>query len=121
VSRPAVRVESSSRVVLTNGADACNVFGDASTVRHKVEVLHKHCATVDRNPADITVTQLSVPGDVVHILAMGVWLGGLVMLCGGIICWWPGRRKRKTVLNVENETVMGAGPLEEVAVEEAAL
>jgi len=45
-------------------ADACNVFGDASTVRHKVDVLHKHCATVDRDPRDITVTQLSVPGDV---------------------------------------------------------
>jgi hypothetical protein len=45
-------------------ADACNVFGDAATVRHKVDVLHKHCAAVDRDPADITVTQLSVPGDV---------------------------------------------------------
>jgi hypothetical protein len=44
-------------------ADACNVFGDASTVRHKVDILHRHCATVDRDPADITVTQLSVPGD----------------------------------------------------------
>ncbi|MEY2448071.1 MAG: hypothetical protein QOH79_1547 [Acidimicrobiaceae bacterium] len=42
-------------------ADACNVFGDAATVRHKVDVLHKHCATVERDPADITVTQLSVP------------------------------------------------------------
>ena len=45
-------------------ADACNVFGDAATVRHKVDVLHEHCATGDRDPADITVTQLSVPGDV---------------------------------------------------------
>jgi alkanesulfonate monooxygenase SsuD/methylene tetrahydromethanopterin reductase-like flavin-dependent oxidoreductase (luciferase family) len=45
-------------------ADACNLFGDAATVRHKVDVLHQHCATVDRDPADITVTQLSVPGDV---------------------------------------------------------
>jgi len=45
-------------------ADACNVFGDVATVRHKVEVLHKHCAAVERDPADITVTQLSVPGDV---------------------------------------------------------
>jgi alkanesulfonate monooxygenase SsuD/methylene tetrahydromethanopterin reductase-like flavin-dependent oxidoreductase (luciferase family) len=44
-------------------ADACNVFGDASTVRHKVDVLHKHCAAVERDPADITVTQLSVPDD----------------------------------------------------------
>jgi F420-dependent oxidoreductase-like protein len=44
-------------------ADACNVFGDAATVRHKIDVLHKHCATVDRDPADITVTQLSVPDE----------------------------------------------------------
>jgi F420-dependent oxidoreductase-like protein len=44
-------------------ADACNVFGDAATVRHKVDVLHKHCATVDRDPAGITVTQLSVPDE----------------------------------------------------------
>lgn len=44
-------------------ADACNVFGDASAVRHKVEVLHRHCATVDRDPRDITVTQLSVPSE----------------------------------------------------------
>jgi cytochrome c-type biogenesis protein CcmF len=27
-----------------------------------------------------------------------VWLGGLVMLLGGIICWWPERRKRRAVV-----------------------
>jgi F420-dependent oxidoreductase-like protein len=40
-------------------ADACNLFGDAATVRHKVEVLHRHCDDVDRDPSEITVTQLS--------------------------------------------------------------
>ena len=40
-------------------ADACNLFGDAATVRHKVEVLHRHCADVGRDPAEIAVTQLS--------------------------------------------------------------
>ena len=47
-------------------ADACNLFGDAATVRRKVEVLHRHCAAVGRDPADVTVTQLStvlVAGD----------------------------------------------------------
>jgi F420-dependent oxidoreductase-like protein len=44
-------------------ADACNLFGDASAVRHKIGVLHEHCATVDRDPRDITVTQLSVPSE----------------------------------------------------------
>jgi alkanesulfonate monooxygenase SsuD/methylene tetrahydromethanopterin reductase-like flavin-dependent oxidoreductase (luciferase family) len=40
-------------------ADACNLFGDPDTVRRKVEVLHRHCADVGRDPADIAVTVLS--------------------------------------------------------------
>jgi F420-dependent oxidoreductase-like protein len=40
-------------------ADACNLFGDAATVRHKVDVLHRHCADVGRDPADVRVTHLS--------------------------------------------------------------
>ncbi len=40
-------------------ADACNLFGNVETVRHKLGVLREHCAAVDRNPADIRVTQLS--------------------------------------------------------------
>ena len=40
-------------------ADACNLFGDGATVRHKVDVLHAHSADVDRDPAAITVTHLS--------------------------------------------------------------
>jgi alkanesulfonate monooxygenase SsuD/methylene tetrahydromethanopterin reductase-like flavin-dependent oxidoreductase (luciferase family) len=40
-------------------ADACNLFGDPDTVRHKLEVLHAHCAKEGRDPAAITVTHLS--------------------------------------------------------------
>jgi alkanesulfonate monooxygenase SsuD/methylene tetrahydromethanopterin reductase-like flavin-dependent oxidoreductase (luciferase family) len=40
-------------------ADACNVFGNADAVRHKVSVLHRHCSDVDRDPAEVRVTQLS--------------------------------------------------------------
>jgi F420-dependent oxidoreductase-like protein len=40
-------------------ADACNLFGDPATVRRKVEVLHRHCADVGRDPAEIRVTVLS--------------------------------------------------------------
>jgi F420-dependent oxidoreductase-like protein len=40
-------------------ADACNLFGDAATVRHKVEVLHRHCADLDRDPAEVTVSHLT--------------------------------------------------------------
>ena len=39
-------------------ADACNIFGDADTVRHKLEVLDRHCADVGRDPATITKTRL---------------------------------------------------------------
>jgi F420-dependent oxidoreductase-like protein len=40
-------------------ADACNLFGDAATVRHKLEVLAAHCETESRDPATIEVTHLS--------------------------------------------------------------
>jgi len=40
-------------------ADACNLFGDAASVAHKLAVLHGHCADADRDLADITVTHLS--------------------------------------------------------------
>ena len=40
-------------------ADACNLFGDPDTVRHKLAVLREHCATEGRDPAAITVTHLA--------------------------------------------------------------
>jgi len=39
-------------------ADLCNFFGEPDSVRRKLAVLHEHCATVGRDPAEITVTQL---------------------------------------------------------------
>ena len=39
-------------------ADACNLFGNPETIAHKVEVLHRHCADVGRDPGEITVTNL---------------------------------------------------------------
>jgi F420-dependent oxidoreductase-like protein len=38
--------------------DACNLFGDADAVRHKLDVLERHCADVGRDPAEITKTIL---------------------------------------------------------------
>jgi F420-dependent oxidoreductase-like protein len=32
-------------------ADACNLFGDPDTVRHKLAVLREHCAAEERDPA----------------------------------------------------------------------
>ena len=39
-------------------ADACNLFGDLATIRHKLEVLERHCDAVGRDPASITKTRL---------------------------------------------------------------
>jgi F420-dependent oxidoreductase-like protein len=39
-------------------ADACNIFGDATVIAHKLEVLRRHCDAVGRNFADIEVTTL---------------------------------------------------------------
>jgi F420-dependent oxidoreductase-like protein len=44
-------------------ADACNLFGDAGTVGHKVDVLRAHCAAVGRDPAGVEVTHLSLALD----------------------------------------------------------
>jgi F420-dependent oxidoreductase-like protein len=40
-------------------ADACNLRGDVETVRHKVDVLHRHCDKFGRDPASVRVTHLS--------------------------------------------------------------
>jgi F420-dependent oxidoreductase-like protein len=40
-------------------ADACNLFGDPDTIRHKLAVLHEYCATEARDPAEIEVTHFS--------------------------------------------------------------
>ena len=43
--------------------DACNLFGGPDDVRHKLEVLERHCADVGRDPAEITKTVLLTVGD----------------------------------------------------------
>jgi F420-dependent oxidoreductase-like protein len=40
-------------------ADKCNVTGDVSTLTRKVEVLHRHCADVGRDPAEVDITWMS--------------------------------------------------------------
>jgi F420-dependent oxidoreductase-like protein len=39
-------------------ADACNLFGDVATIRHKLGVLDRHCADVGRDPAAVSRTRL---------------------------------------------------------------
>lgn len=41
------------------GADACNLFGEPDVVRRKVAVLARHCESVGRDPATISVSHLS--------------------------------------------------------------
>ncbi len=40
-------------------ADACNITGNLETIKHKVEVLHRHCADVGRDPSEVSVTRMS--------------------------------------------------------------
>jgi F420-dependent oxidoreductase-like protein len=39
-------------------ADACNFFGNLDEIRHKLDVLERHCQDVGRDPAEITKTRL---------------------------------------------------------------
>ena len=42
--------------------DACNIVSsDPDLLRHKVEVLRRHCAEVGRDPAEVAVTVLDLP------------------------------------------------------------
>jgi F420-dependent oxidoreductase-like protein len=40
-------------------ADASNIFGSPATIRHKLDVLDRHCADVGRDPSEIRRTSLS--------------------------------------------------------------
>jgi F420-dependent oxidoreductase-like protein len=40
-------------------ADKCNVTGDVNTLTRKIEVLHRHCADVGRDPAEVDITWMS--------------------------------------------------------------
>lgn len=39
-------------------ADICNIFGDPAMVRHKMDVLERHCEAVGRDPKTIVKTRL---------------------------------------------------------------
>jgi F420-dependent oxidoreductase-like protein len=40
-------------------ADQCNVTGDADMIRHKIKVIHDHCAAVGRDPGEIEITRMA--------------------------------------------------------------
>ncbi|CAB4900002.1 MAG: TIGR03560 family F420-dependent LLM class oxidoreductase [Actinobacteria bacterium] len=47
--------------IVARHADACNVFGDALTVKHKFQVLQEHCDRVGRDYSEITRTVFVTP------------------------------------------------------------
>jgi F420-dependent oxidoreductase-like protein len=53
-------------------ADACNVFGDPEAIRHKLEVLARHCDDAGRDVAEITTTSALFPPDTVDELVTAV-------------------------------------------------
>jgi F420-dependent oxidoreductase-like protein len=40
-------------------ADKCNVTGDVNTLTRKIEVLHRHCEEVGRDPSELAITWMS--------------------------------------------------------------
>jgi F420-dependent oxidoreductase-like protein len=67
VSRPRPRIlvggsgERKTLLLVARYADACNLFGaEPSELAHKLEVLERHCADVDRDPAEIRRTVLGM-------------------------------------------------------------
>ncbi|HEY7599917.1 MAG TPA: LLM class flavin-dependent oxidoreductase, partial [Candidatus Limnocylindrales bacterium] len=65
LSRPRVPIlvggggERTTLRLVARYADACNVFGAPDMLRHKFEVLRRHCAAVGREYAEIERTNLS--------------------------------------------------------------
>jgi alkanesulfonate monooxygenase SsuD/methylene tetrahydromethanopterin reductase-like flavin-dependent oxidoreductase (luciferase family) len=45
--------------IVARYADQCNVTGDVAALTHKIDVLHRHCADVGRDPGDIAVTWMT--------------------------------------------------------------
>ena len=55
-------------------ADMCNIFGDAAMVRHKMDVLERHCETVGRDPGKIAYApdvDTAVSMAIVHAARIG--------------------------------------------------
>jgi F420-dependent oxidoreductase-like protein len=75
-------------------ADACNVMGDPATVRHKFDVLARHCEQQGRDPAEITKTVfVLVPEDLAEF---GAQLAGLADAgADGAIALWSTERSDK--------------------------
>jgi alkanesulfonate monooxygenase SsuD/methylene tetrahydromethanopterin reductase-like flavin-dependent oxidoreductase (luciferase family) len=47
--------------IVAEQADGCNLPADPAVLRHKIEVLHAHCAELGRDPAEVEITVLDLP------------------------------------------------------------
>jgi alkanesulfonate monooxygenase SsuD/methylene tetrahydromethanopterin reductase-like flavin-dependent oxidoreductase (luciferase family)/predicted kinase len=47
--------------IVAEQADGCNLPSDQSLLRTKIDILHKHCAAVGRDPASVEITVLDLP------------------------------------------------------------
>jgi F420-dependent oxidoreductase-like protein len=60
ISRPRILIggggERKTLRLVARYADACNFFGGADEIAHKLDVLRRHCAEVGRDPNEIEVT-----------------------------------------------------------------
>ncbi|HUY05764.1 MAG TPA: LLM class F420-dependent oxidoreductase [Acidimicrobiales bacterium] len=50
--------ETRTLALVAKYADACNLFGNRETIRHKIGVLEDHCETIGRDPTEIAKTRL---------------------------------------------------------------
>jgi alkanesulfonate monooxygenase SsuD/methylene tetrahydromethanopterin reductase-like flavin-dependent oxidoreductase (luciferase family)/predicted kinase len=47
--------------IVAEQADGCNLPSDQAMLRTKIDILHKHCAAVGRDPASVEITVLDLP------------------------------------------------------------
>jgi alkanesulfonate monooxygenase SsuD/methylene tetrahydromethanopterin reductase-like flavin-dependent oxidoreductase (luciferase family)/predicted kinase len=47
--------------IVAEQADGCNLSSDESVLPTKIDILHKHCAALDRDPESVAITVLDLP------------------------------------------------------------
>ncbi len=98
--------------IVAKYADMCNIHGDAPTVRHKLEVLKKHCADVGRDPGEIVKSRL---GTMVLAKSEGELLRKLERLCPSGTS--PAEYRQRVIAGTPSQCVRACRELVEAGVE----